>query len=408
MNFRERVNRLLDGMDRVRPVAIAAMPDDQELRVTTRRMIEDMERLKQFPAVSLDTYLWLARTVSIMLDVEHGALLKPDAGGEVPDASRQAVRAHIEQRKALLDQALLELEPSRMVVQRSALRLGSQLADSLNLLKATHQLDATIVTHLEGDEVLKGELQQLIAAFTPSMQAISTILDQVGEESPELEAARQVLEQELPDDAEAARSLLQQAREQILSAGNTLASASQKLNQTIQDQVEKLSSLTSRLKAAESEARNDPLTGLPNRRSLAEFLKRLGTKGFCFLIVDVDYFKRINDKYGHDIGDEVLQQLATILKDRVRESDLAARIGGEEFCVVFPETGLDNSAMLAEKLRAAIAAMPFQTSAGKIAVTASIGVAEHRSGTNHSETFKAADTALYQSKQHGRNRVTRA
>ena len=407
MDFRETINRLLDGIDRVRPVAIAAMPDDQELRAITRRMIADLEQLKQYPAVPLETYLWLSHITSLLLDAEHGALLRPGQSGEVPDVSRQAVKAHIQQRKALIDQALMEVAPSRMSVQRSCIRLGENIGESLSLLKAARKLDTTIAGHLQGDEVLKGELQQLIAAFTPSMQAISTILEQVGEDSPELEAARQVLEQELPNDAEAARAMLQQAREQILTAGTTLASASEKLNQTIQEQVEKLSSLTSRLKAAESEARNDPLTGLPNRRSLAEFLKRIGTSGFCFLIVDIDFFKRINDEHGHDIGDEVLHQLATLLKASIRETDLAARIGGEEFCIVFPETNLDISVALADKLRSAIAASPFQTSTGEIAVTVSIGVAEHRTGTSHSDTFKAADKALYQSKQQGRNRVTR-
>jgi len=182
-------------------------------------------------------------------------------------------------------------------------------------------------------------------------------------------------------------------------------SASEKLNQTIQKNIEQLSSLSSKLEQAESEARNDPLTGLANRRHLAEYLSSL-TENYCFLIVDIDYFKKINDEHGHDVGDEILARLGAILKESVRNTDLAARVGGEEFCIVLPETSLTNSRKLAETLRQSIELHPFSTQHGAIDVTVSLGIAEHHEGMSNSETFKAADKALYQSKHRGRNRVT--
>jgi len=408
MSLRDTINRLLEDMDTVRPVVIAAMPDDLELRATTRRMITELEAIKQTPAVPLATYLWLSQLTSTLLDAEHGVLLKPNSDGEIPEATRHAIATHLQQRKLLLMQAIQDAPNTQVVLDRSCERIGGKADKTMPLLKRAQHLEKLLHAHLQQDAALKDELKQLITAFTPTMTAISSVLKQVGEDSPELNEARHLLEQDLPEDVQEARSLLHHARQNILQAGTTLATASRKLNATIQEQVEQLSTLSTRLQQAESEARNDALTGLPNRRRLAEFLKRLDHSAFCFLIVDIDFFKKINDGYGHDIGDVVLQKLAVTLKESIRDTDLVARIGGEEFCIVFPNTGIDISYMLAEKLRETIASRPFHTQVGDIDVTVSIGITEHTGSMSHSETFKAADQALYLSKQNGRNRVTKA
>jgi len=408
MNLRETINRLLEDMDTVRPVVIAAMPNDMALRATTRRMIAALEAIKQEPAVPLSTYVWLSQLTSILLDAEHGALLKPAADGNIPDTAKASVQAHIETRQRLLQQAMQDIPPVQMLLDRSCARIGQQADPDAPLLKRAQHLETLLRNHLQDDAALKNELQQLIAAFTPSMSTISSILKQVGEDSPELNEARQILEQDLPENIDEARKLLRHASQNILQAGNKLAAASTKLHTTIEQQVQKLSTLSSRLQQAESEARNDPLTGLPNRRRLAEFLKQPEHAAFCFLIIDIDFFKKINDTYGHDVGDEVLQQMAIILKDSIRDTDLTARIGGEEFCIVFPNTGIETSMTLANKLRQAIATHAFHTQGGKLDVTVSIGVSEHAGKASHGDTFKAADQALYLSKKHGRNRVSRA
>jgi len=408
MNLRETINRLLEDMDTVRPIVIAAMPDDMELRATTRRMIAELEAINQAPAVPLSTYIWLSQLTSKLLDAEHGALLKPVADGNIPDAARQSVKAHIEVRQSLLMQAMQDIPSTQMLLDLSCEHIGHKADQDTPLLKRAQHLEKLLRNHLQDDAAFKDELQQLIAALTPSMATISTILKQVGEDSPELNEARQILEQDLPENIDEARSLLRQASHNILQAGNRLATASKKLSTTMEQQVKKLSTLSTRLQQAESEARNDPLTGLPNRRRLAEFLKHFEHSEFCFLIIDIDFFKKINDAYGHDVGDEVLQQLAIILKESIRDSDLVARIGGEEFCIVFPNTNIEISVSLANKLRQAITTHGFHTQSGSINVTISIGVSEHTANMSHSDTFKAADQALYQSKKHGRNRVSRA
>ena len=156
----------------------------------------------------------------------------------------------------------------------------------------------------------------------------------------------------------------------------------------------------------------DPLTGIYNRRYLDTHLAALladtaeRTKAVSLLILDVDFFKKINDKHGHAAGDEVLKEVAARVADRLRGFDTFARFGGEEFVVVMPETGLDMAAGVAERIRAAIAETPIPVHGKEsVSVTVSIGVAM----SGHEETPEAvlerADRALYRAKDNGRDRV---
>ncbi len=406
MNQIDLIDQVLQDMDDIRPIVIAARPDDMGLRSTTRRMISTLERIKQAPSIPAPTYQWLCQLASKLLDAEHGALLKPNIEGLIPESAQTSLQQHTEQRQMLLMQALQDIPPTRFLLDQSSELIGKKSNNDEPLQNKARHLLNLLREHLQHEKGLKQELQQLIEDFTPSLSAISSVLEQAGEGSPELKHAQQLLAQALPENIEEARALLQSAHQSILQAGNKLSSATEKLNETIQAQVEKLSSLSSKLEQAESEARNDPLTGLPNRRRLAEYLKQLGQTGFCFLVIDIDLFKNINDTHGHDVGDEILQQLAMILQDHIRNTDLAARIGGEEFCIVFAAATIDTSVQLAEKLRLAIADFSFTTQQGSLNITASIGLAEHAIGTSAGSTFKAADKALYQSKHNGRNKVS--
>jgi diguanylate cyclase (GGDEF)-like protein len=157
-------------------------------------------------------------------------------------------------------------------------------------------------------------------------------------------------------------------------------------------------------------ARHDPLTGLGNRLRLDEALKRemcrftrYGTP-FSVILLDVDHFKKINDRHGHQVGDGVLVRLAGVLREITRGSDLAGRWGGEEFLVLCPSTDLDGACHLAEHLRRAIAET---TDDGLPAITASLGVAMVGTGDGEDRLLSRADTALYAAKQAGRNRVMR-
>lgn len=159
---------------------------------------------------------------------------------------------------------------------------------------------------------------------------------------------------------------------------------------------------------------SDTLTGLANRRLFNYVLDRelkkakRSTKPLSLLMLDLDFFKKINDNYGHSVGDLILEQIGVILRDNCRNADLPARFGGEEFTLVLPETDRNNAAAIAERIRERVAKHQFQIGKQALAVTISIGCATYNpaqeSGTLES-LILAADQALYQAKQLGRNLV---
>jgi two-component system cell cycle response regulator len=158
----------------------------------------------------------------------------------------------------------------------------------------------------------------------------------------------------------------------------------------------------------------DPLTGLYNRRYATQHMQRIiersGESGmpFAVIMMDLDRFKSVNDTHGHDAGDRVLKEFARRLQENLRGIDLVARLGGEEFLVVMPDTGPAEVEFAAERLRNAIDRMDFEIGGGKnIPITVSIGVAfGGPDDENPSILIQQADTALYESKATGRNRVS--
>ncbi|HEX8709239.1 MAG TPA: diguanylate cyclase [Pyrinomonadaceae bacterium] len=166
------------------------------------------------------------------------------------------------------------------------------------------------------------------------------------------------------------------------------------------------------LDTCEEEAFTDHLTGLANRRRFERQLEREVTRTlrysrpFCLLLLDIDHFKRVNDSYGHDIGDETIRRLALTLQAGTRGIDLAARIGGEEFAVILPETEFEGGVEVAERLRIAVK----ETEINVVGhITASFGVAEFPlCAPTGRELLAIADAALYDAKRQGRDRVGRA
>jgi two-component system, cell cycle response regulator len=171
--------------------------------------------------------------------------------------------------------------------------------------------------------------------------------------------------------------------------------------------------LRASVKASIEMAITDPLTGLYNRRYLETHLNHLiehyinRGKALSVVAVDVDFFKAINDSYGHDIGDKALQELAVRLKANTRSVDLCCRVGGEEFIMVLPNTAPDLSSRIAERLRKSVASKSFECGNGQpVPVTISVGVASLNGAEDTLEKLlKRADQALYSAKHQGRNRV---
>jgi diguanylate cyclase (GGDEF)-like protein len=161
--------------------------------------------------------------------------------------------------------------------------------------------------------------------------------------------------------------------------------------------------------AHEARSMTDALTGLMNRRGFDIQLtartahSRTHTLPLCLVMLDIDHFKSVNDTFGHASGDAVLRQLASVLQQSLRPDDVVARLGGEEFVALLPGCPLAEGVMVAEKLRAAVAAHDFQIGRQ---VTASFGIAPWRAEQAPDQFIATADACLYQSKHAGRNRVT--
>jgi diguanylate cyclase len=155
----------------------------------------------------------------------------------------------------------------------------------------------------------------------------------------------------------------------------------------------------------------DALTGLLNRRTFfaraALEIQRIQRRAapLSVIVLDIDHFQRINDRYGNAVGDEAIRQLAGCMRQTLREVDVMARFSGEEFVALLPKTGLVPATAVAERLREAIAALGVISPAGPIPVTATLGVAEWLPGETIEATLLKADTVLHEARHGGRDQV---
>ena len=156
----------------------------------------------------------------------------------------------------------------------------------------------------------------------------------------------------------------------------------------------------------------DSLTGLYNRRAILGKLHELINlanrykEDFSLSMLDIDHFKRVNDRYGHLTGDEVLEKIATLIRRNIRDTDIVGRYGGEEFIIILPKTNLSSAWVVAERLRTIIEKTEMKDSAGNVfAITVSQGLAGWERDEDATSLISRADEALYKAKEKGRNRV---
>ncbi|MCF0216196.1 MAG: diguanylate cyclase [Fibrobacteraceae bacterium] len=158
-------------------------------------------------------------------------------------------------------------------------------------------------------------------------------------------------------------------------------------------------------------SRTDELTGLPNRRDITETINHeMGRvnrshKPFCFIFIDIDHFKNINDTYGHSCGDLILKSVAQNIRSQLRKYDVIARYGGEEFLTLLPETDLEGAVVVAERFRQKIQNMSVDYMGCPIQVTITLGVAQYNEKLGAERSIQLADKALYEGKTSGRNKV---
>ena len=200
----------------------------------------------------------------------------------------------------------------------------------------------------------------------------------------------------------------------ILGETKKMAERQNNLRAELAASTEEIETLREGIRDARREAMTDALTGIANRKALNERLRETMEEAeetgapLCALMLDIDYFKKFNDSYGHQLGDQVLRLVARTLTECIKGRDLAARYGGEEFVILLPLTGIDNAFKLADHIRETVAAKRIinRTTGESLGqITLSIGTSRYRPGEDSEGLLKRADEALYAAKRGGRNRV---
>jgi diguanylate cyclase len=263
------------------------------------------------------------------------------------------------------------------------------LQDWLNL---GHSLEADFKSASgEFDEKMRGHLHELKMVLSSGAESNGNLKGSVSKQLDEVFSILDTFKGKQSSREVAFEKHIKELSERLESMEGDLHDAKQKLNK-------------SQLKAM-----TDSLTKLPNRGAYDICIQKEYVR-FCryggdlsLLVCDVDKFKNINDTYGHQAGDKVLQLISRQIKKGTRESDLLTRYGGEEFVVILPETSSEEAMLVAEKIRGKVACSPFHFKGERVQVTVSCGVASFKKGYRIEQVFDATDAALYKAKEGGRN-----
>lgn len=294
------------------------------------------------------------------------------------------------------------LEDIRDILFLRYLQADEEFSDYLNQIKGELQ---NIRSALSGAEERENAQHLAANAFS---DAVST---QVGKIQDSIAATRNIddLKHEVTDHL----SYIHSALDEFRSSRQAPVPLSEELKQLVA-RVQSIESESQKTKAALEEQRHkathDALTGLPNREAYnerafheVERFKRYGHP-LSMAVCDIDFFKKINDTYGHQAGDKVLKLIAKLISTRLRNVDFAARFGGEEFVILMPETEPEQAKSVLEKIRKVIGKTPFRFKDSPVQITISFGIAGFGAKDSVESAFERADKALYTAKKEGRNR----
>jgi len=237
-------------------------------------------------------------------------------------------------------------------------------------------------------------------------QSVTSIKDSV-ESSDNLAEVKQNIYHKMDDIVNRVNGFYQQQEEAHENLNQNLDKLQEQLKATEDESLR----LKEDLAAQKVRAQTDPLTQLPNRYSYNEHLTqeynrwRRYRSPFSLVVGDIDFFKKVNDEYGHDAGDNVLKKVADYLQNELRESDFIARFGGEEFVILLPETNLIDATKAINKLRQGIKGIKVEFEGQTIQVAMSFGISEFDDDDTPKNVFNRADKALYRAKEKGRDQV---
>ncbi|MCI5050068.1 MAG: GGDEF domain-containing protein [Rickettsiales bacterium] len=261
----------------------------------------------------------------------------------------------------------------------------------------------------QSNDMVEQATDDVQAMLNAALQAIQSFSGDAASAEKEMSASLDALDGSAAGDV---NTLIKQ----LVDSATSLKDGSSNLSSKLEESRQEIDQLKEKLDMAKKESEQDFLTGLFNRKALDKRIASLAEESkdtnqpLSIMMIDIDHFKKFNDTYGHQIGDQVLKIVAKALKDSLKGSDIVARYGGEEFSVLLPETPLVGATAAAEAVRKNIASKELKrrdTGENYGQITVSIGVACFKLDSDDPKTFvKRADDALYKSKQDGRNRVT--
>ncbi len=408
----------LDGQLEQLRAAIRAGDGDRTLEKLSRSITESLDRLETRapePEVGdgLFARLWGKRTYG-----ERGA-----ARSAGDDAAAAAFAQLLDQ----LDLAADDLSTRERVKQQLAAShpdwrsLSQTMADLLGrarqrLQQQKHEIEQYLL-----------QLSQRLEGFDDLLQSMEANRIDADQENRELDESFNAQVRDMRSNVTGAvdlgqlKELVQNRLESLGGYVRTYLESQDSRSRAAQSRIEELSgklatleteasTLRSKVQQQHQAAQIDPLTGSYNRSAYEERVaqefarwKRFGTP-VSMAVLDIDNFKAINDRYGHQAGDKVLTTIASVLASNVRETDFLARYGGEEFVLIMPGAEAESGMRVLEKLRRAVQECGFHFRGEAVPVTVSCGIADFRDGDSSAETFARADRAMYKAKQGGRNR----
>jgi len=302
----------------------------------------------------------------------------------------------------LIDRAACLINDMRRMIER-------EKADLANFLKQVTDALSDIDQHTQtGLDQIQAH-RDAHAALNAAVEEHVGDMHQTVEKAADLDQLKSAVRERL----QRIRQQIQQFRESEEQRFQQSESETERMRARVETLEQQTAELDEQLRASQNQLLRDTLTGLPNRLALDERINlevaraRRDQTVLCLAIWDIDRFKDINDTYGHQAGDKALHVVGKTLAKLIRDVDMVARFGGEEFVMLLPATMPDQAMEVVERIREKLAATAFRFKEKPLQITLSCGLTQYRPGEQPEDTFARADEALYQAKEEGRNRCVR-